>query len=158
MEYFCVNEDKRPDAPGDEPPSCEDAGSGRSAEHGGLVVVAISAFYDAQAPDGINAFFRSSNWADLREHLKVLREGADQLWQRSVDRAETSILVAALESELTDLRAKARETWSQADFIMAIVTVDLLERTGHLKTDDHNGVLLLEVPRAIQRMLRGGAE
>jgi len=109
-----------------------------------MKLIAISAFYNARAHDGIRLRIQSPEWDDVGDLLEVLRAERNAVWQAAASRAATAALVVAIERQLAELRARPPSPWSKEDSFMALANIDLLERTGHLKPDEYNGLMLFQ--------------
>jgi hypothetical protein len=114
-------------------------------------LISISAHYQGDRPNGLNVSVRGADFADLGALFQELRSGWDRMWRNAVYRQTTSRLVQDLVGQLERLGARPRSTrLSPEDALLAIANIDLLERIGHLKPDDYNGMMLIYGDKAVK--------
>lgn len=108
----------------------------------GVTLQIICALYLGDRRDGLNVKLAQPDGSDLQDLLAELRQGADELWRMAVYHSATAAHIGKLMRELDRIRAKPRGSRSQEDMVLAISIIDFLQRIGHLKPDEFNGILL----------------
>jgi hypothetical protein len=114
-------------------------------------LISISAHYQGDGPNGLNVSVGDADCADLDAMFQELRSGWDRMWRSAVYRQTTYQLVQDLVGQLERLGSRPRpKRLSTEDALLAIANIDLLERIGHLKPDDFNGMMLVYSDRAVK--------
>jgi hypothetical protein len=108
----------------------------------GMTLQMISARYLGERPDGLNIKLAERDGVDLQELMSLLRERLDSQWKTAVYHSTTAAHIAGLLGELDLIRVKPKRDRSLEETVLAISIIDFLQRIGHLKPDEFNGILL----------------
>ena len=108
----------------------------------GVTVQMISAHYLGDRPDGLNMKFGERDGLDLQDLMARLRKVTDTQWRTAVYHSATATHLAGLLGQLDRIRMKPVGSRSNEEVLLAISIIDLLQRIGHLKPDEFNGILL----------------
>jgi hypothetical protein len=108
-------------------------------------LIHVSAHYKGDQDDGLTIRLTPAQEQDLAPILTEVRQYADRIWRAAADSGTTAELIRELESQLRAFVVSRRRqgSLSDDDRMSALAHIDLLERVGHLRSDEYNGVVLM---------------
>jgi hypothetical protein len=101
-------------------------------------ILQISVFYKNNLPGGVGLTLGEP--FDLDEVMKTITTANDAMWVEAAASNGLRALISDLRAQLTGIGQKGQR--SLTDALLAIGNVYLLEKHGHMKIDDWNGLLI----------------
>ena len=103
-------------------------------------LIQISAFYRNDKPNGVGVTL-PRELGDLDKVLADLTTSYNLMWRQSVYESETAQLVTELVQQLEAIGTTKDFTFRLG--LLAVANIWLLEKIGHLKSDEFNGLQLI---------------
>lgn len=113
-------------------------------------IIAINAFYKSNTSGGLTVTIPYvSTFVSLTHVVEIIDAEYEKRWVESISKSSSQAFIKQLEEELTAF-GMLRAPLQFIDAIVAFANVYWLEKIGHIKTDEWNGVQYLITKQTLQ--------